>query len=85
MKKQSHKKTKPSNDKPALILRMIAQYLVRSPLKVERLLKKRQVKIRGIVRQTAGGRHFWCESNVGLIRKPISGVPKSLLRRYDER
>lgn len=34
--------------------------------------KKKDVEIFRIVRVTPGGLHAWCESNVGLIKKPTN-------------
>ena len=33
-----------------------------------------KVEIYKILRTTAGGFHSWCESNVGIIRKPNSAI-----------
>ena len=35
---------------------------------------KMKVKIYKTIKQTAGGFHSWCKSNVGVIRKPNSSI-----------
>ena len=39
-----------------------------------------KVKINSVVSRCAGETHFWCDSNVGMIRKPVGSIPKNLLR-----
>jgi len=34
---------------------------------------------------TPGGQHAWCDSDQGLIRKPIVSVPKDLIAEYRKR
>lgn len=35
-----------------------------------------------VVKMTAGGSHCWCESSVGMVRKPIREVPQRILDAY---
>jgi len=39
------------------------------------------VKIKRFLCFTPGGRHAWCESNYGLVRKPVGSMPKGATKR----
>jgi hypothetical protein len=39
---------------------------------------KTKVILKKIVKITAGKMHAWCDSNMGLIRKPMSSIPDNL-------
>lgn len=41
-----------------------------------------KAKLIRIERITPGGHHAWCESNVGLVRKPLASVPDDLIREF---
>ena len=41
--------------------------------------QKVRVKINSVISCCSGETHFWCDSNVGRIRKPVEGIPKRLL------
>ena len=38
--------------------------------------KKKKVKLKRLIKKTAGGRHGFYESNVGVIRKPLGFLKK---------
>lgn len=40
---------------------------------------KPKAVITAVIRKTAGGRHAWCESDRGIIRKPLNSIPSNLL------
>ena len=44
-----------------------------------------RVKIHRIIKQTAGGFHSWCESNVGRIRKPNSSIAMMMEEEKERR
>jgi hypothetical protein len=41
---------------------------------------KPKAKLIRVVSITSGKHHTWCDSDQGLIRKPISAIPKRLLK-----
>jgi len=49
------------------------------------LFGKSPAEITSIISRTVGGRHFWCESNFGLIRKHINSIPRELLREFNRK
>jgi hypothetical protein len=49
-----------------------------------RRAKRKKVHVYSIRRITAGGLHAWCESNVGLIRKPTNAPELRGLEAPDE-
>jgi len=42
-------------------------------------MKKQKVKIKKVISQTPCKMHSWCDSNIGIIRKPNSSIPSNLL------
>jgi hypothetical protein len=58
--------------------------LRRSLFKINRKDRPKAKLIR-IERITAGGHHAWCESNVGLIKKPLASVPDDLIAEFRRR
>ena len=40
------------------------------------------VRINSVISRCPNETHFWCDSNVGRIRKPVGNIPKSLLLRW---
>lgn len=43
--------------------------------------QKIAVKITSVVSRCPGETYFWCDSNVGRIRKPVESITKGLLQR----
>ena len=55
------------------------------PLKTRTLRLRSEVKIHSILSLTSGRRHYWCESNVGRIDKPIWAAPRRLRMEFEDR
>ncbi len=45
---------------------------------------KTKVQLTSLIQRTPGRNHFWCDSNVGIIRKHINNIPEGLLKEYRE-
>lgn len=50
-----------------------------------RFFTKQKVKILKVARRLPGQRHYLCETNVGVLRKPAGSIPKDLMRGWVER
>ena len=40
------------------------------------------VKILAVIGRTPGRRHYICQTNVGILRKPIEGIPSKLIQDF---
>jgi hypothetical protein len=47
--------------------------------------KTRMVEVSKILKITAGDSHCWCDSNVGMIRKPNNAIPDFLWGSFLEK
>ncbi len=66
----------------ALLTLGVSGPLRRAVRKMSRQQDRPKAKLIRIERITAGGHHAWCESNVGLIKKPLASVPDELIREF---
>ncbi len=41
-----------------------------------------RAEINRILWLTPGGRHAWCESHVGPVRKPLASVPREMIAEF---
>lgn len=46
--------------------------------------KKPKARIIRVDRITPGKQHAWCESDQGMIRKPLASIPAGLLKEFRE-
>ncbi len=47
--------------------------------------QKPKARLIEVVSITPGRQHAWCASDMGLIRKPLAAIPKSLMNDYANR
>ena len=63
---------------------LLAHYFSRHKI-VDSLIsmqKRSKVRINSVISRCPGELHFWCESNVGRIRKPVGSIPLILLSQW---
>lgn len=49
-------------------------------------MKTQNVIVYKVIRRTSKiGKHVWCDTNVGLIKKPITDVPSIAMKAFEAR